>query len=152
MRKGGTQLANIEIYHDFKWKSIFNDNKTHFRNGKALAVLVKKECPNGKIPALILTTSDETEELPIETTSHYAIIIKIHEYLNIAKADPAEVYFAHKYGKLTQATVLNEIAFDTATDININLHVINNWAKGSTERIKQLQQIIKKMKIVQQKK
>lgn len=146
-RKGGTQLANIEIYHDFKWETIFNDPKTHFRNGKSLALLVKTDCPENKIPALILTISDETDEIPIETDTHYAAVIKIHKYLNNSKADPAATYFAHNLNKLTQASILNEVGnnpklINTIINTNLNLNVISNWAKGNIERIKQLKQII----------
>ena len=107
---GGERLACIRVYYDFDWEKIITHNRAVFRNGKCLAERVKRDCPEGKTPALILTTNDEAKVAPIETATHYAVVVRIKEYLSSPSYDPSAPYFADAGNiSLTKGTLLKDV-------------------------------------------
>ena len=53
---GKILLAGLDVYYDFDWKEEVGHGRATFRNGKKLALVVQEDCPDGKIPCLLLTT------------------------------------------------------------------------------------------------
>jgi len=92
-----TNLDGVHVFHDFDWLAVFRDNRAQFRNGKCLAQHVREECPEGKTPALLLTTQDGVER-SLTTDNFHVVIVNIHKYLELADADAALSYFASRAG------------------------------------------------------
>jgi hypothetical protein len=61
-RGGAVRLAGIRVYYEFRWLDLMPDRRMQFRNGQCLAERVRKDCPEGRIPALLLTEREEVEE------------------------------------------------------------------------------------------
>ena len=146
---GGDRLAYIKVYYDFDWAQIFDHSRATFPNGKCLARRVKRECPEGKEPALILTTRDDAEVMPIETDSHYAVVVKIKDYLNNPSFDPSANYFASasqiqltKSGSIKQIMDCPELV-TKIVESGLTIEMISRWAIGGTERWLQLKQLVK---------
>ena len=57
-RRGARKrLAGLDVYYDFRWREVVGHPRTMFRNGEDLADRIRDDCPEGKNPVLLLTTS-----------------------------------------------------------------------------------------------
>lgn len=147
-RRGGpTRLGGLQLYYDFNWDDIFPDGRAQFRNGQCLAELVRADCPINKIPALLLTTQDDVEEGPIETDSHFVVVLNLPRYLASATADAAASYYAHSVGSgITGLAHLHDLAarpdvIDAVVDHALDVEHIAAWASSHEDRIEQLRRI-----------
>ena len=148
---GGDRLAYINVYHDFDWEQVFGHNRATFPNGKCLAQRVRKECPEGKTPVLILTTRDEITVMFNETDTSYVVVVNINNYLANPIFDPSANYFASAGQlSLTKSGMLKHIMDnpDLVTkivDSGLTIDRITNWVTGETERLLQLKQLVESM-------
>lgn len=147
---GGDNLSYIHVYHDFVWKDIIGHDKAAFRHGKSLTQRVKKDCPEGKTPALILTARDDAEDgIAIETDKFYAPVIKIQQYLKNTKSDFSATYLAtSNHVRLTNAGKVKHILNDPSllTEVleqGLTISEIEKWASGGVGRWLQLQSLLK---------
>ena len=132
---GQTLLAGLDVYYDFDWKEVFGHGRATFRNGQRLARVVKKDCPDGKIPCLLLTKKDDVTEEPISTDTHYVVVIRIHKYLAASSADHAVTYLAKDFegaGGITalrsyEEVILSAQALDDILDLNLDKGAILRW-------------------------
>lgn len=151
---GGDRLAYINVYFDFDWEQVFNHNRSTFPNGKCLAKRVKSECPKGKEPTLILTMRDDAKVMPIETETHYAVVVKIKDYLNNPSFDPSANYFASACQiPLTKSSIVKDFMDnpELVTQIiesGLSIEMVGRWARGATERGLQLKQLVESMDTV----
>ena len=100
-----TRLMGLRVCYDFNWKAIFHHNRAAFRHGQDLAKTVWSGCPAGKIPCLLLTTKDETEDGPLYTSDgNYVFVMRIHRYLAEARAGAAANYLLTKFGVSNMVT------------------------------------------------
>jgi hypothetical protein len=93
-RPGAPQrLRGILVFHDFKWLDVFPDERTHFRHGQKLAEGVQHRCPEGLVPALLLTRRTDVEQGLVATPTHFLYVLNIDEWLR-AEDDFALAYLA----------------------------------------------------------
>jgi hypothetical protein len=97
-RGSAIRLCGLDVYYDFDWLTLFPDRRAQFKHGQALAQRVRSECPEGKRPALLLTTRDDVDERPIEAESDYIVVVNLPRYLAEATADAAVSYWAREVG------------------------------------------------------
>ncbi len=111
-RSAQQRLAGIDVFHDFDWREVFGHNKGAFRNGQSLSGMVRRECPDGKRPTLILTTLPSAQPNTFETADRYGAIVPIHQYLTLSGVDAAATYFARASGaRVTRLSTLREVTF-----------------------------------------
>jgi hypothetical protein len=146
-RQGSPErLEGIDLYYDFGWREIFPDWRAQFQNGRCLARLVKRDTPKGKTPALLLTTQ-EVQQRPIETNTHYVVVVNLPRYLKEATADAAVSYFARFLGSgITDAARLHDLAsepdvIDAVVKRGLNAEHIAAWAAANEDGIEQLRAI-----------
>jgi Domain of unknown function (DUF4263) len=146
-RRGSPQrLEGIDLYYDFGWYTLFPDRRAQFQGGKCLAQLARREAPEGKTPALLLTDR-EVERRVIETDSHYLVVVNLPRYLDQPTADPALSFYARSLGPgITSATELHALAaqpevVDAVMARELDLDHITAWAADNEDRIEQLRQI-----------
>ncbi len=141
------RLDGIDVYYDFDWFEFFPDARAQFRNGRCMALLVRDDCPDGKTPALLLTTRDEVKEAPIETETHYVVVLNLPRYLSLATGDAAASYFAHGPRAVdTRITQLHTLAaqpevISAVVDRELDLQHIAAWASSRADGIEQLRSI-----------
>ena len=123
---GGSNLAKLDVYYDFDWEEVFPHGRATFLHGLSLAWFARNHCPEGKIPCLLLTTRDDVPEEPIQTDTHYVLVVHIVRYLKTSSADPATTYFA-------KDTLLHHY-LDQAT--------ITRWANGEPSRFETLRRVL----------
>lgn len=147
-RRGSpNRLDGIDIYYDFEWLEVFPDERAQFRNGKCMALLIREECPEGKTPALLLTTRDDIEEQTVETDSEYVVVLNLPRYLANATADAAASYYAHRMSSaITRMAQLHELAAQpdvirAVVEHQLDLEHIAEWASSRADRIEQLRRI-----------
>jgi CheY-like chemotaxis protein len=147
-RRGGrVRLAGIRVYYEFKWRDLMPNRRMQFRNGQCLAERVRADCPDGKIPALLLTARDEIEEGARITASFFVVVLNLPRYLEQAEANAAVSYLAKPLGPITQARRLQELAAADPKDLraliqlNLGTADIADWARGDAERLSQLRSI-----------
>jgi hypothetical protein len=145
-RKGKDRLKNLPVYYDFDWQSVFNHERNTFPHGQSLAELVRKESPDDKYPALLLTIGDDVEECPIITDTHYIVVVNINKYLDQSSADSAISYFARiTKSRITGLSNLKEVV-SSPEGLEIilpflNGEIINKWSTGNSELLHELAKI-----------
>jgi hypothetical protein len=150
-RRGGrVRLAGLPVYFDFTWLDLMHDRRMQFQNGQCLARRVREDCPEGKIPALLLTGRTDVEEGARITASFYVVVLKLPRYLEQAEADAAVSYLANALGPITQVHKLQELAAADPSDlrnlIQLNLEIddIATWVRGNATRLAELRTITDK--------
>ena len=99
---GAVRLAGIRVYYEFRWLEHMPARRMQFRNGQCLAERVRKDCPKGKIPALLLTDRDDVEEGARTTASFYVVVLNRPRYLEQAEANAAVSYLGRTLGPIGQ--------------------------------------------------
>jgi len=148
-RRGATQrLGGLEVYYDFDWCAVFQHDRAVFPGGQSLSELVRRDCPEGKRPALLLTERDEIPPRIEETSEQYVVIVPIRDYLRGAGADAATTYYARLSGTpLTKLPTLAEVNFFTISELesfldkHLTRDALANWAAGSSGRLELLREI-----------
>lgn len=110
VRKGKDHLYNLTIYHDFVWHQVFEHGRSVFRGGKSLCRIIRKDCPAGKMPILLLTIDDTVSQSPISTDQHYIVVIHVRSYLNKCSADIATTYLAGSVANVTNLAAVAQLA------------------------------------------
>jgi hypothetical protein len=143
-RGGAVRLAGIRVYYEFRWRDFMPAGRMQFRNGQCLAERVLEDCPEGKIPALLLTDREEVEEGALVTASFYVVVLNLPRYLEQAEANAAVSYLANTLGPITQVKKLHELAAADQKDLrvliqlNLTAQDIADWARGHPDRISEL--------------
>ncbi|HEX5583819.1 Shedu anti-phage system protein SduA domain-containing protein [Gaiella sp.] len=108
---GATYLDGIDVYYDFNWVEICGHGRSQFKNGQSLARLARSNCPAGKSAALLLTCRDDVLERPIETDTHFFLVVHLPRYLEVATGNPAFTYYARRLeSEIARLTDLQEVA------------------------------------------
>lgn len=89
-----TRLSGLDVWYDFDWKAVFRHNVAAFPHGQSLTSAIRRRCPTDKIPCLLLTQNDDTDQGTTQTDTHYVHVIRVKEYLAKSSSDPAMAYFA----------------------------------------------------------
>lgn len=147
-RGAATRLAGIDVLYEFKWGELFQDERAQFRNGQCLANRIREDCPQDKIPTLLLTDRDDEAERSFETPTRYVVVLNLPRYLEAANADAAVSYFAERLtsgitrvSQLTELTDARPDELQAFLSLQLNAKHISAWASGSPERIDQLREI-----------
>lgn len=150
-RRGSrTRLRGLGIHYDFEWQQVIEHNRLTFRGGQSLADVIRADCPEGKIPCLLLTELEGAElEEAKQHIRHddddYVVIVPIREYLREADADVASSYYArHSGARLTQ---LSSLSFSPAEleqfiDAQLTTEVLTGWIGRSANRIEILRGLV----------
>jgi len=147
-----TRMCGIQIFHDFAWRDVFPDERAQFRGGKCLAQLVKKTCPDGYTPVLLLTRKPDAPQGNRISDKYYLTIVNIDQYLEKAAGDAATTYFA----MLMPADVISAANIDwsrlsdtdvkTVLDRHINLDFLQAWLNADAERVNILVRLLSECK------
>jgi hypothetical protein len=143
------RLCGIDVFHEFKWLTVFPDRRTQFKNGQALANFVRKSCPPGKTPALLLTLRDDVKQGFVNTPSLLVCVVNIQEYRR-TEGDAALSYIAgHLALDITEIDQLHQLAAsaDPAAlrafiAAHVDLEHIAAWVASNEERIHNLRELI----------
>jgi hypothetical protein len=144
---GGERLAYLGVYHDFKWHDVFGHRMRQFPHGQSLGSLIKRDCPTGLTPVLLLTKRNDVEEPWIETDDKkLVVVVPIQDYLAHSEPDPAASYYAKRYGPGLTAAKNAEFLAQQAAVINavvekgLTLDDIKLWASFEDQRFEQLRE------------
>lgn len=89
------RLRGITVFHDFKWREVFRNGRTQFKNGMSLADLAKKHCPDGFKPALLLTREEGVKGRWFSHDDYRCLVVNIDHYLSESTGNAATTYFAN---------------------------------------------------------
>ena len=149
-RKGAAErLCGIDVFHDFEWLDVYPDGRTQFRNGKSLASFAPEKCPDGKVPALLLTRRKDVRQGIQETDNLSLFVVDIEEYRTAEGSTALSYLAAHLDVDITEIEQRQDIAATTDPDvlrsfIEVSLEVehIAAWACGDESRAGQLREIV----------
>jgi hypothetical protein len=147
-RRGAPErLDGLDLYYDFEWADHFRDERAQFRHGQALAQFVRRTCPEGKTPAILLTEDLDAEEGFRDTPLHLVCVLHLPSY-RAAESDPFLAYLASKLGEgITRIGPLGpEVADRAATGAAvaaspIDIGEIAAWAGEDPERLQALREV-----------
>lgn len=147
-RRGAPErLGGLDLYYDFAWGDHFRDGRAQFRHGQALAQFLRRTCPEGKSPAILLTEDQDAEEGFRDTPLHRVCVLHLPSY-RAAESDPFLAYLASKLGDgITQIGPLNPEVVDRAAvgaaiaASPIDIGQIAAWAGEDPERLQALRDI-----------
>lgn len=141
------RLDGVDVYYDFEWLDYFPDGRAQFRHGKALGQFVRRTCPEGKRPALLLTANPDAEERFHDTLRHHVCVLHLPSYRD-AVANPFLAYLAAKLGEgITQIGPLGpELAERAAVgaavaESPIDIAQIAAWAEENSDNLRQLREL-----------
>jgi hypothetical protein len=144
-----SNLEGIDVFFDFNWEETIGHRQTQFKNGLCLARRVKKECPNGKRPALLLTETDQVKGESFESKTLFVVVVNISRYLVEANADASAAYFGDASGPgLTRMSQINAISRMSANemkaflDLKLTAEDVAEWASSNGTRISALREIV----------
>jgi hypothetical protein len=135
-----SRLTGIDVFHDFVWREVFGHDRAAFRNGQSLTRMIRRDCPAGKQPTLILTTLPLEHARTIETVDRFIAIVPIHDYLASSRADPASTYYARTSGTpVTGLSTLHDVPFSKQDlqlflESNLTESVLRDWMEVSPSR------------------
>lgn len=115
---GGSNLSGLDVYYDFSWVGVFGHGMSMFPHGKSLTRLIKRDCPAGKTPVLLLTERTNFETPWIEPGGgELIVVVPIRDYLDHSDPDPAASYYATRFGPgLTALKQLEQLATQGALE------------------------------------
>lgn len=119
-------LDGITVFFDFNWEEVFGHNLGKFPGGLKLARSVRSECPQCKIPALLLTIKGDEPETSTETETHYFVVVKINDYLSSLQDNTAATYFAVKQLRNKVIPKPDTSLIEVSKDIESNIKEITN--------------------------
>ena len=131
-KHSSTRLSGLDVWYDFGWKTVFGHNVAAFPHGQSLTSAIRRRCPTGKTPCLLLTQKDDADQGTTQTDSHYVHVIRVNEYLAKSSSDPAMAYFA--------ITVQEDL--DLLLDLHLDEAAMRRWVGSSAGRIVDLLQLI----------
>lgn len=143
------RLAGIDVCSDFSWSQVFGHNRSAFPNGQSLCEAVKRDCPSGKMPTLILTGIRDREPEIIESDHRYIVIVPIHHYLAESGADAASTYYARLHGKqVTRLSSLSDADFTKQElaaflDEHLDREALKEWLAADPGRGKILEELVR---------
>ena len=147
-RYSPSRLAGIEVLFDFSWSKVFGHDRSAFRHGQSLCDAVKRDCPAGKIPTLILTEIEGTTPRIQEADDRYIVIVPIRDYLSHSGADAASTYYANVHGgEITRLPKLREARFTPQElreflDENLDATALEDWLVGNSKRRELLEKLL----------
>jgi hypothetical protein len=148
-RRGShNRLGGLDVYYDFNWLNMFRHDRAIFPRGQSLAQLVRRDCPEGKTPCLLLTERDDIAPYIRMTDDRFIVVVPINDYLRNAGADAASTYYARlSTAPLTQLPSLSEVMFSSSElghflDEHLTLETLTSWLSRSSSRFQILQDLI----------
>lgn len=114
----------------------------------SLANHVRANCPDGKTPALLLTTDPNANEELIETDTEYVLIIRIEEFLRQRNPDAAAGYLARNVPlRITAIGGVAELANSPSLlraflERHLEPEIIRLWAEHDLERLAALHRVL----------
>ncbi len=144
-----TNLLGIDVFYDLDWAKVVGHSQTQFHYGQCLARRVFKDCPEDKVPALLLTDRDEFDQSAFDDSEFYVVVVNLPRYLELARADASAAYFGDSIGAgLTRMKQVEAIAQMSAAEIRAFLDLkltpkrVADWAKGDAGRLEDLREIL----------
>lgn len=143
------RLCRIDVFHEFRWRDVFPDERTQFKNGKSLAKFVQEKCSPGKTPALLLTLRDEVRQGLRQTDRFSLFVVNLAGY-RAAEGDAAVSYLATHLGvDITDIEQLQGLAESADPQLlrafiesSLDIGHVAEWALDNSERIEQLRQLV----------
>jgi hypothetical protein len=142
-------LLGIDVFFDFDWLKVVGHPQTQFHYGQCLARRVCNECPEGKVPALLLTDRDDFGQVSFDDSSFYVVVVNLPRYLERANADASAAYFGDSIGPgLTRISQIDAISEMSPRDIRALLDLkltpkrVAGWAAGNAKRMTALRKIV----------
>jgi hypothetical protein len=144
-----TRLAGIDVYYEFRWRDVFDNGRTQFKNGQCLAELVSELCPPGRKPALLLTLRNDVRQGFRHTPKHLVFVVNIAEYRS-THGDAARSYIAsHLQVEITDIDQLHELVGSADPELvkaliesSMTIEHIAAWARDNQERLDQLSDLV----------
>jgi hypothetical protein len=139
------RLAGIDVYYDFTWADHFHDRRVQFNNGLHLANFVKKRCPDGLTPSLLLIDRDDRQQGPLRTDQHFVWVVNLPRYRK-SRPDAALSYIATLIGPdIARFTELHVLASELRVLADAHPEefraFLSSWAMGKAEHLKHLREI-----------
>lgn len=149
-RRGApTNLLGIDVFFDFDWNTVVGHPQIQFPHGQCMARRVRRDCPDGLTPALLLTDRDIALDSPFEKSGFYVVVVNLPCYLEQATADASAAYFGDAFGGgLTRISQFDAVAGMSAEEIDalvsakLTRETIERWAGNNTARLEALGEII----------
>ena len=145
-RRGAqSNLLGIDVFVDFDWARKVGHPQTHFINGRCLARRIRKDCPDGKRPCLLLTDRDGVRERSFASESFYVVVVNFDRYRDLASADASAAYFGDSIG--TGLTRLNQIEavvgnspedLEAFFDLKLTPDLAVEWATRDVDRLTEM--------------
>lgn len=132
-------LDGIDVYYDFDWSQVVGHNRSQFVNGLCLARVARGHCPEGKTPALVLTTKN-VQPHPHETSTHFFFIVNMPQALSATGNAAETLYAQYLESEITKYAQINELASNPEMiEAVLSVERVADWLQDDPERREQLE-------------
>jgi hypothetical protein len=135
-------LDGIDVYYDFDWPRVVGHDRSQFVNGQCLARVARAHCPEGKTPALVLTTQD-VQPHPHETDSHFFFIVNMPEAISAAGNAAETLYARYLESEITKYAQIKELASNPEMiEAVLSVERVADWLREDAARREELQDML----------
>jgi hypothetical protein len=135
-------LDGIDVYYDFDWRQVVGHDRSQFVNGQCLARVARAHCPEGKTPALVLTTQD-VQPHPHETDSHYFFVVNMPQALSAAGNAAETLYARYLESEISRFAQFEQLASNPEMiEAVLSVERVADWLREDEERRAQLDETL----------
>jgi hypothetical protein len=150
-RRGASErLCGITVFHDFRWRDVFPDQRTQFVRGQQLARTVIDQCPTGLTPGLVLTRREDVDQC-FHTTDDgfFLFVLNIDEWVTTRENAALSYLASHSkvappalgaYAKLADLGGPEEVRAFIERELDVE-HVAE-WLAGDAARVQRLAELV----------
>jgi hypothetical protein len=132
-------LDGIDVYHDFDWQSLVGHTRRQFVNGQCLARVARAHCPDGKTPALVLTTQN-VQPHPHESDAYFFFIVNMPEALSAAGNAAETLYARYLESEISKYAQIQDLASNPQMiEAVLSIQRVAEWLRDDPERRTQLE-------------
>jgi len=137
-----TNLDGIDVYHDFDWQALVGHRRRQFINGQCLSRVARSHCPQGKVPALVLTTKD-VQPHPQTTDSHFFFIVNMPQALAATGNAAESLYASYLESEITRFAHFEQLASNPEMiEAVLPVERVAEWLREDANRRAQLQEAL----------
>lgn len=141
-------LPGITVFHDFPWEELFPKLVADFPGSQELSAYVKRLCPDGQAPALLLTRRTDAQQGDLPHEHYFIIVVNVDAYARHAQVDVATTYLIHVAGMRPAVLAgsdwfqVSDGDFRVALDQRLSPDLLRHWLAAAPDRLQSVLDVL----------
>lgn len=141
-------LPGVTVFHDFPWEELFPNLVAEFPGSRRLSRYVKRLCPEGQAPALLLTRRTDAQQGHLPHEHYFIIVVNVDAYARHAQLDVATTYLIHVAGMRPAVLAgsdwsqVSDGDFRVALDQRLSPDLLRRWLAADPDRLQSVLDVL----------